>query len=640
MSSISANIVVDSNPINIVVEPVTQVGVSVETTNLSIITSGGVGNPGGNINELQYNTGSGFGGIPSVIYDGSGLVIQQPTQIENIQVTQSANLGNVANLTITGGTNGYVLQTDGTGNLSWVAGAGGGGNGTPGGANTQIQYNDEGLFGGNVGFTFNETTGDVNIPGIVNADGSGLSNIVGANVTGTVANATFANSAGSANTANIANVANTANAVAGANVTGQVANALIAGTVYTNAQPNITSVGTLTGLGVNGNITAANITANTGVFTGNGSGLSSLVGANVTGTVANATFATSAGSANTAGTVTTNAQPNITSVGTLSNLTVSGTTSTGTLIITSGNSVALGNGATATNNNFAVAIGLSSFAGYRSVAVGRSASAATSGRQDSVAVGWSSKATSSRSVSVGFSAGQQLGYNPGNFNTFIGANTGRLGDANVPGGIVSVGSAAGELVRGGSTVAIGENAGIGMLGNDRDSNVDIGQDDRAIAIGLQSGKQNQGSDAIAIGAFSGLIDQGSNTIAIGRSAGTNSQANNSIIINATGSNLEASTANALFVKPIRNLANNDVLMYDATTGEITYDALANYSGNVNANNVNASTFVVLANDSAANIANITGVAGAMITVNDQDYQPAYWSVTDSVWKYVSNRANV
>jgi hypothetical protein len=94
-----------------------------------------------------------------------------------------------------------------------------------------------------------------------------------------------------------------------------VGNALVAGTVYTNAQPNITSVGTLTSLGVNGTITGVNITANTGVFTGNGNGLSSLVGANVTGQVGNALVA---------GTVYTNAQPNITSVGTLTSLSSSG----------------------------------------------------------------------------------------------------------------------------------------------------------------------------------------------------------------------------------------------------------------------------------------------------------------------------
>jgi hypothetical protein len=124
--------------------------------------------------------------------------------------------------------------------------------------------------------------------------------------------------------------------------------ATTAGTVTTAAQPNITSVGTLTSLGVSGNatagnlgvssnITAANITANTGVFTGNGSGLSAIAGANVSGTVSSAT---------TAGTVTTAAQPNITSVGTLTSLTVSGNTNidSGTLFVDSvNNRVGIGN---------------------------------------------------------------------------------------------------------------------------------------------------------------------------------------------------------------------------------------------------------------------------------------------------------
>jgi hypothetical protein len=72
---------------------------------------------------------------------------------------------------------------------------------------------------------------------------------------------------------------------------GTATSATTAGTVTTAAQPNITSVGTLTSLGVNGTITALNITANTGVFTGNGSGLTSLAGANVTGTVPNSNVA-------------------------------------------------------------------------------------------------------------------------------------------------------------------------------------------------------------------------------------------------------------------------------------------------------------------------------------------------------------
>ena len=93
-----------------------------------------------------------------------------------------------------------------------------------------------------------------------------------------------------------------------ANVTGQVSNALVSGTVYTNAQPNITSVGTLVDLAVTGNVTAGHLKGEAG-------NISNVNGANVYGTV---------GTATNAGTVTTGAQPNITSTGTLSNLTVSG----------------------------------------------------------------------------------------------------------------------------------------------------------------------------------------------------------------------------------------------------------------------------------------------------------------------------
>ena len=167
-------------------------------------------------------------------------------------------------------------------------------------------------------------------------------------------------------------------------LSGAATSATTAGTVTTAAQPNITSVGTLTSLGVNGTVTAVAFTANTGIFTGNGSGLSAIAGGNVTGTVASATSATNAsallqntstatsvfptfstssangnssavvstgisanlgnssitattfvgalsGNATTAGTVVTAAQPNITSVGTLTSLNVSGNANVGNL---------------------------------------------------------------------------------------------------------------------------------------------------------------------------------------------------------------------------------------------------------------------------------------------------------------------
>ena len=122
---------------------------------------------------------------------------------------------------------------------------------------------------------------------------------------------------------------------------------MTAGTVTNGSQPNITSVGTLGSLAVTGNINCSNVIA---THYGSGQGLTNIPAANVNGTVANATYAISAGSANTAisadtantatsattatraGTVTTNAQPNITSVGTMSFLIVTGNINSGNVI--------------------------------------------------------------------------------------------------------------------------------------------------------------------------------------------------------------------------------------------------------------------------------------------------------------------
>jgi hypothetical protein len=162
--------------------------------------------------------------------------------------------------------------------------------------------------------------------GVFTGNGSALTALNASNVSsGTLAQARLANSnvvlgsttlALGSTTTTIAGLSSVTSTTFVGALTGA---ATTAGTVTTAAQGNITSLGTLTGLGVNGTITGVNITANSGVFTGNGSGLSAIAGANVSGTVSSAT---------TAGTVTTAAQPNITSVGTLTSLTVSGNIST------------------------------------------------------------------------------------------------------------------------------------------------------------------------------------------------------------------------------------------------------------------------------------------------------------------------
>jgi hypothetical protein len=79
-------------------------------------------------------------------------------------ITNSGNLtlGNISNLKIPGGQNGYIIQTDGAANLSWVA-MPGAGNGSPGGSTGQIQFNDGGLFGGSGNLTFNKINGAMTV---------------------------------------------------------------------------------------------------------------------------------------------------------------------------------------------------------------------------------------------------------------------------------------------------------------------------------------------------------------------------------------------------------------------------------------------------------------------------------------------
>ena len=70
----------------------------------------------------------------------------------NITVTDISNLGDIGNVIITGGTSGYVLQTNGLGNLSWAPQGGGNVDSgqmpyyIPSGTSYTVQENRQGLF--------------------------------------------------------------------------------------------------------------------------------------------------------------------------------------------------------------------------------------------------------------------------------------------------------------------------------------------------------------------------------------------------------------------------------------------------------------------------------------------------------------
>lgn len=225
MSEILSNIVIEQTNINFSPNN-NNINITPEPTALNIF-AGGLAIPGGNAGELQYNNGT-LAGIPNVTYvsgnlslgnvsnvkmtggsnnyvlqtDGSGnlswvaqiggvgnsttgeLLFNNSGNVDGVSNTSvtsgTLTFSNLSNLKIDGGTNGYFLQTDGAGNLTWAAG-GGGGNGSPGGSNTQIQYNDSGLFGGTVGFTFNKTSNNVAMPNSLSVTNAITANTVTSN---------------------------------------------------------------------------------------------------------------------------------------------------------------------------------------------------------------------------------------------------------------------------------------------------------------------------------------------------------------------------------------------------------------------------------------------------------------------------
>jgi hypothetical protein len=537
MSEINANFVVTQTPLTISTET-SNITVDTDPINLNVFALGFT-SAGGQPGNLQYNDAGGLNGAANTVVSAG-----------NVRFT------NISNLKIANGSNGYYLQTDGTGNLTWSPGTvTANANGTPVGANTQIQVTDgAGNFVSAPGFTFDNSTNVFTTPGnaVINGNLTATANITanyfignGSQLTGISGNVNVINANATSNTTyypvfvsgignvepqidnfgnvlafiphsgtlntNILDISTIKNSngnvvisnnvvvnanvsanyfigngsaltdITGANVTGQVANALISGTVYTNAQPNITSVGTLSSLAVTGNVTAGNVYSNSGT-----------IGANLL-----------------FGTLTTAAQPNITSLGNLTDL-----------------------------------------------------------RLDDTEI--------------------HLGLNAGNINQGPYA--------------IALGFNAGNLNQDDKSIAIGFEAGLANLGID------------CIALGTSS--QNNYpltvTNAISIGYSTAT---GNNSISIGA---LTSAPNYAITLNATGANL-GGVSNGFVVKPIRQANLGNILYYNQSTGEICYDTgggtptrIENGTSNVNISAVNGnitfgvngtSNVIVVANTNA-NISNL------------------------------------
>lgn len=244
-----------------------------------------------------------------------------------LSVSGEASLGPVSNVKITGGTTGYVLSTDGLGNLSWInndAGAAG--------SNTQIQFNNNGTLSGDANLTFDNTTDTLSTTNIVLESTGSLSggNVISANFfTGTLTTSAQPNITSLGLLTSLSVGPNSSITLTGSS--GYVRANSIQGTdgvnalypAYNGVSGAVGVVSNLTvGIGSTGNIIAnGNVTAS--YFIGNGSSLTNLNAGNINGTIANANYAAYAGN------VVNASQPNITSLGTLSTVNVSGNATIG-----------------------------------------------------------------------------------------------------------------------------------------------------------------------------------------------------------------------------------------------------------------------------------------------------------------------
>ena len=271
----------------------------------------------------SYITITGVNGVSNSSINSNSFYIKLandfPTSGNTILFTTSdlanANAVAIGSLTYTNSPNAIATSS--------LTGSGGGAN--AGGSVNTIQFNDSGVLNGSANFTI--TSGNiVSLTGNFSASNIAGGNLVSANYfTGTLTTAaqpnitstgTLASLSVSGN-ANIGNIGTAGLISATGNL--NAGNIITAGLISSTGNltsGNITTGGLIT---ATGNITGANII---GTFYGAGTGLTGIPGANVSGQVGNALVA---------GTVYTNAQPNITSTGTLASLSVSGNANIGNI---------------------------------------------------------------------------------------------------------------------------------------------------------------------------------------------------------------------------------------------------------------------------------------------------------------------
>ena len=151
---------------------------------------------------------------------------------------------------------------------SGISNSGGGGGGTPGGVDTQVQFNDGGsTFGGDAGLTYNQTTNVLSVSGSVKVGtGATLTSTGNASYTGILTASSFVKSGGTSSQFLKADGSVDSNTYATETYVG-LATSGLASETYVNTQVGLATAGLLSQSGNGNNLTGivTSITAGSGI---------------------------------------------------------------------------------------------------------------------------------------------------------------------------------------------------------------------------------------------------------------------------------------------------------------------------------------------------------------------------------------